>query len=136
MIPRPPRSTHTDTLFPYTTLFRSTLTHPGTGIKALAPHRSGSPRFVAMTTRATTGTAAPAARVQNLVKTYGVGQAEVRALDDVTLDIHAGEFTAVMGPSGSGQSTLMTCCAALDRAASGSVPIGEDRKAAVGGKRG
>src|SRR3546814_10635908 len=70
MIPRPPRSTHTDTLFPYTTLFRSTLTHPGTGIKALAPHRSGSPRFVAMTTRATTGTAAPAARVQNLVKTY------------------------------------------------------------------
>ena len=66
-----------------------------------------------------------AARVQHLTKTYGSGDALVRALDDVTLDIGAQEFTAVMGPSGSGKSTLMHCCAALDTADSGSVFIGE-----------
>jgi len=67
----------------------------------------------------------PAARVRNLTKTYGTGHALVTALDDVSLDLLAGEFTAVMGPSGSGKSTLMHCCAALDRADSGSVFIGE-----------
>ena len=67
----------------------------------------------------------PAARVRNLTKTYGTGQALVRALDDVSLDLDAGEFTAVMGPSGSGKSTLMHCCAALDTGDSGSVFIGD-----------
>jgi putative ABC transport system ATP-binding protein len=65
-----------------------------------------------------------AARVQELTKVYGSGDAAVAALDGVTLDIYAGEFTAVMGPSGSGKSTLMHCCAALDNASSGSVLIG------------
>src|SRR6476620_12804375 len=66
-----------------------------------------------------------AARVRNLTKTYGSGPALVTALDDVSLDLEAGEFTAVMGPSGSGKSTLMHCCAALDTADSGSVFIGD-----------
>jgi putative ABC transport system ATP-binding protein len=66
-----------------------------------------------------------AARVQDLTKTYGTGQARVVALDEVTLDLYTGEFTAVMGPSGSGKSTLMHCCAALDSATSGSVFIGD-----------
>jgi putative ABC transport system ATP-binding protein len=73
----------------------------------------------------------PAARVQNLTKTYGSGDALVRALDDVTLDLYAGEFTAVMGPSGSGKSTLMHCCAALDTGDSGSVFIGEENLTAL-----
>ena len=66
-----------------------------------------------------------AARVHQLTKTYGSGDALVRALDDVTLDLEEREFTAVMGPSGSGKSTLMHCCAALDTADSGSVFIGD-----------
>ena len=66
-----------------------------------------------------------AARVLDLTKTYGSGDALVRALDNVTLDIAEREFTAVMGPSGSGKSTLMHCCAALDTADEGSVFLGD-----------
>jgi len=66
----------------------------------------------------------PAARVVGLSKTYGTGEAVVKALDDVTVDLYAGEFTAVMGPSGSGKSTLMHVCAALDQPTAGEVLIG------------
>ena len=66
-----------------------------------------------------------AASVRNLTKTYGTGQAQVVALDDVSVDLEAGRFTAVMGPSGSGKSTLMHCCAGLDTADSGSVLVGD-----------
>ena len=66
-----------------------------------------------------------AARIVDLTKTYGTGQARVVALDHVTVDLADAEFTAVMGPSGSGKSTLMHCAAALDTADSGSVLIGE-----------
>ncbi|PKW27556.1 ABC transporter ATP-binding protein [Phycicoccus duodecadis] len=67
----------------------------------------------------------PAARVQNLSKVYGSGEARVVALDDVTLDLHAGEFTAIMGRSGSGKSTLMHCAAGLDAVSSGQVFLGD-----------
>jgi putative ABC transport system ATP-binding protein len=73
----------------------------------------------------TIGTGAPAARVTELTKTYGTGEARVLALDRVTVDFASGEFTAVMGPSGSGKSTLMHCCAALDVADSGEVHLGD-----------
>ncbi|KQY57667.1 peptide ABC transporter ATP-binding protein [Nocardioides sp. Root151] len=69
-----------------------------------------------------------------MTKTYGTGQALIKALDDVTLDLAAGEFTAVMGPSGSGKSTLMHCCAALDTADSGTVHIGEHQLSGMGDK--
>jgi putative ABC transport system ATP-binding protein len=49
----------------------------------------------------------------------------VTALDDVTLQLPAGELTAIMGPSGSGKSTLMHCMAGLDTLTSGQVFIGD-----------
>ena len=76
----------------------------------------------------------PAARIRDLVKTYGSGDALVRALDGVSLDLEAGRFTAIMGPSGSGKSTLMHCAAALDRADSGTVHIGDQELSRLGDK--
>jgi len=74
-------------------------------------------------------TAAPAvdlvaARIENGVKVYGSGQAQVVALNGVTERFSTGEFTAIMGPSGSGKSTLLHCIAGLDDLTSGSVFLG------------
>ena len=67
----------------------------------------------------------PAARAVGLTKTYGFGDTQVVALDDVTVEFARGRFTAIMGPSGSGKSTLMHVSAGLDSATSGKVFIGD-----------
>jgi putative ABC transport system ATP-binding protein len=67
----------------------------------------------------------PAARAIDLTKTYGSGDATVRALDGVTVEFDRARFTAVMGPSGSGKSTLMHCMAGLDVPTSGRAFIGD-----------
>ena len=61
------------------------------------------------------------ARAVDLVRTYGSGDAQVTALDHVSVEFARGRMTAIMGPSGSGKSTLMHCMAGLDAPTSGRV---------------
>ncbi|CAL9640856.1 putative ABC transporter ATP-binding protein [Streptomyces sp. enrichment culture] len=60
-----------------------------------------------------------AAAAVDLVKVYGKGETQVRALDGVSVTFARARFTAIMGPSGSGKSTLMHCLAGLDRPTAG-----------------
>jgi putative ABC transport system ATP-binding protein len=76
-----------------------------------------------------------AARAVEVVKVYGRGDTEVRALDGISVDLPAGRFTAIMGPSGSGKSTLMHCLAGLDSITSGQVFIGDVELSRLGEKQ-
>ncbi|MBQ8894993.1 MAG: ABC transporter ATP-binding protein [Clostridia bacterium] len=60
-------------------------------------------------------------RAENLVKTYGRGDNEVRALDGVSFSVEKGEFIAIIGPSGSGKSTLLHILGGVDQPTGGRV---------------
>ncbi len=62
-------------------------------------------------------------RVENLKKTYGFGETEVRAVDDVSFSVEKGEFLCIIGASGSGKSTLLHLLGGVDRPTSGKVYI-------------
>jgi putative ABC transport system ATP-binding protein len=61
----------------------------------------------------------PLIKLENFSKTYHTGEVDVHAVRGVSLEIHAGEFVAVMGSSGSGKSTLMNTIGCLDRPTGG-----------------
>ncbi|MDB6018733.1 MAG: transporter related-protein [Pedosphaera sp.] len=61
--------------------------------------------------------------VRNISKLYHLGGEEIRALDDVSLDIDGGEFISIIGPSGSGKSTLMHILGCLDSPTLGTIKL-------------
>ncbi|MCQ2587603.1 MAG: ABC transporter ATP-binding protein [Treponema sp.] len=62
-------------------------------------------------------------KVENVIRTYKMGDNEVQALKGISFEIKQGEFLAIMGPSGSGKSTCMNMIGCLDRPTSGLVEI-------------
>jgi len=70
--------------------------------------------------------------IQHLAKSYTRGGQVVPVLSDITLDIHAGDFTALMGPSGSGKTTLLNLIAGIDKPDSGVLRVGGVDIAALG----
>lgn len=62
-------------------------------------------------------------KADNLVKIYGQGENEVKALNNVSLEIEEGEFVSIVGSSGSGKSTLLNMLGGLDRLTSGDIYI-------------
>ena len=63
-------------------------------------------------------------KLENAVKKYGIGDAEVFALDGASFSMEAGEICVILGPSGSGKSTLLNMLGGLDRMDSGTLLVG------------
>ncbi|MDR3120206.1 MAG: ATP-binding cassette domain-containing protein, partial [Clostridiales bacterium] len=62
-------------------------------------------------------------KIENLSKRYGIGDATVKALDDVSFTVEKGEFVAIVGASGSGKSTLLHLIGGVDRPDGGKVTL-------------
>jgi len=65
----------------------------------------------------------PLVELRNVSKVYHLGEEEIRALDNVSMDIAEGEFISIIGPSGSGKSTLMHILGCLDTPSGGTIKL-------------
>ncbi|MSU06192.1 ABC transporter ATP-binding protein [Spirochaetales bacterium NM-380-WT-3C1] len=72
--------------------------------------------------------------IKSLVKTYKTGDEEVRAIDDISLNIKQGEIVAISGASGSGKTTLLNLIGTLDNITSGDIIINEHSIASMNEK--
>src|SRR6266852_1311538 len=73
-----------------------------------------------------------AVQLTHVTRTYKRDEFEVRALDNVTLDIPRKSFVAIMGPSGSGKTTLLNMVTGIDHATSGRVAVGGEEISTMG----
>jgi ABC-type lipoprotein export system ATPase subunit len=81
------------------------------------------------------GTTRPAAVCTYVSKVYTVGDEEITALDEVSKEFPAGRVTAIVGPSGSGKSSLLRILACVDRPTTGSVLVGGQEVSTLGVRR-
>jgi len=85
-----------------------------------------------MNDRASNGVQAPVVRLQEVTKVYRKGAQEVRALDGIDLRVESPGMLAVVGPSGSGKSSLLHMIGAMDRPTGGEVVVAGRHLAALG----
>lgn len=64
-------------------------------------------------------------KIKNIEKYYGNKQNVTKAIDNISFDVHKGEFVAIMGASGSGKTTLLNCISTIDKVTSGHILMGD-----------
>ena len=75
----------------------------------------------------------PIVRVRNVTKRFSRDGFEIVALDHVNLELHQGDFLALMGPSGSGKTTLLNLLGGLDQPSGGTIEVGGTNIGALSG---